>query len=81
MKNPLGQIVIAILAVVAFAWFMQMGKAPVHILVRRDCENRYAQARTRADTLVVDHFVPPLEQPRDTLSATCGALRGAGSLR
>ncbi|HEV2751583.1 MAG TPA: hypothetical protein VGV12_13760 [Gemmatimonadales bacterium] len=27
MKGPLGQIVIAILAVVAFAWFMQMGKA------------------------------------------------------
>jgi len=49
-------------------------------MVRRDCENRYRQALSRADTAAIDQQVSPLEQGRDTVGKTCGALRAAGAL-
>ena len=81
-KGPgdiLGQLAIGLLVIAAFVWLMQAGKAPMQVLVRRDCENRYLQARTSADTVAVDHQVSPLLQ-RDTAGKTCGALRAAGAL-
>ena len=74
-QNVVGQMAIAIVIAVAFVWVMQMGKAPTQILARRDCENRYAQAHTRADTLAVDRFVSPLARGRDSVGgrvAPCG---------
>lgn len=79
-QNVVGQIAIAILVMVGFFWFMQMGRAPIQVMVRRDCENRYRRAQSRADTAAIDQQVSPLEQGRDTVGKTCGALRAAGAL-
>jgi hypothetical protein len=78
--NLVGQVAVAILVMVGFFWFMQMGRAPIQVMVRRDCENRYRQAQSRADTAAIDRQVSPLEQGRDTVGKTCGALRAAGAL-
>jgi len=78
--NLVGQVAVAIIAMVGFFWFMQMGRAPIQVMVRRDCENRYRQAHSRADTGAIDQQVSPLEQGRDTVGKTCGALRAAGAL-
>jgi hypothetical protein len=79
-QNLVGQIAVAILVMVGFFWFMQMGRAPIQVMVRRDCENRYRQAHGRADTAAIDQQVSPLEQGRVTVGKTCGALRAAGAL-
>jgi len=79
-QNLVGQIAVAILVMVGFFWFMQMGRAPIQVMVRRDCENRYRQAHSRADTAAIDQQVSPLEQGRVTVGKTCGALRAAGAL-
>ena len=59
-------------------WFVQMRKAPSNLLQRRDCERAYAEARTAADTAMVDQRRPILGQSTDTL--TCGSFRRAGRL-
>ena len=79
-QDLVGQVAIAILVMIGFFWFMQMGRAPIQVMVLRDCENRYGRAHTRADTAAVDRQVSPLEQGRDTVGKTCGALRAAGAL-
>ncbi len=79
-QNLVGQVTIAILVIIGFFWFLQMGKAPIQVMARRDCENRYRRAHSRADTAAIDQQVSPLEQGRDTVGKTCGALRAAGAL-
>jgi hypothetical protein len=79
-QNLVGQFVIAILVMIGFFWFLQMGRAPIQVMVRRDCDNRYGRAHSQADTAAIDQQVSPLEQGRDTVGKTCGALRAAGAL-
>jgi hypothetical protein len=79
-RTWLGQIAIVLVGVVVILWFMQARKAPLQLLERRDCENRYAAARTAVDTLAVDSQRPLDSQRPDTLPLTCGALRRAGVL-
>jgi collagenase-like PrtC family protease len=48
------------------------------------CHSLYAQARTAADTALVDRSVPPRARGRDELGAPlalCGVLRRAGRVR
>jgi len=51
-------------ALTALLWFLQVRRAPVQFLERRDCEKAYAAAHTHADSLAV----------------TCGSLRRSGRL-
>ena len=75
-----GQIV-AIFVVLAFAlWFIQMRRAPMQLLERRDCERAYKSARTAADTALVDARQPLDGTRPDRHAVTCGALRKAGHL-
>jgi hypothetical protein len=59
----------------ALLWFLQERRAPVQLLERRDCDNAYAAARTRADTLAVDARQPLGATRTDSLATTCGSLR------
>jgi hypothetical protein len=70
----LGQLggVIVILALIL--WFIQMRKAPTNLLQRRDCERAYEDARTAAESALVDRRHPIIGQSTgDTL--TCSAFR------
>jgi hypothetical protein len=69
--------IIVVLALIL--WFVQMRKAPTHLLQRRDCERAYAEARSASDSAAVDQRRPVLGQSTDTL--TCGSFRKAGQLR
>jgi hypothetical protein len=70
------RIAIPLLVVFAFVWALQLGKAPRNLMARRDCENRYAQARSAAETLAVDRQAPVIQPgSRDTVQATCGSIR------
>lgn len=69
------RIAIPLLIVFAFVWALQLGKAPRHVMARRDCENRYAQARTAAETLAVDRQAPVMQaRSRDTVPKTCASI-------
>jgi hypothetical protein len=47
-----------------------------------ECRNRYAAAKSAADSAVVDEFAPATIRPRDEpRSPTCGVLKQAGKLR
>lgn len=69
-RNLVGQLVMGFLVLVAFVWLLQVGRAPLHLVALRDCENAYAAARTAADTLVVDERPLVVGQRK-----TCGGLR------
>ena len=77
------QVINVLLAVVVFIWFLQMRRTPMRLMERRVCEHLYADARTAAETLVVDAR-PPMESQRpntaDGAALTCGALRKQGRL-
>lgn len=69
----MGQISGILVVVALILWFVQMRKAPMRLLERRDCERAYEAARTRADSDSVDARHPiTTRAPGDTL--TCGAL-------
>jgi len=75
-----GQIVGVFIVLVIVIWFIQMRRAPMNLLERRDCENAYRAARTAADSSAVDAR-QPLEATRaDRHAVTCGELRKAGRL-
>ena len=69
------RIALPLLVLAAFVWFLQLGKAPKEIMARRDCERRYAEARTAAETLAVDGQFPVIQsRPRNAEPETCGRL-------
>jgi len=75
-----GQIVGVFIVLVIVIWFIQMRRAPMNLLERRDCETAYRAARTAADSSAVDSR-QPLEATRaDRHAVTCGELRKAGQL-
>jgi hypothetical protein len=49
-----GQIVAILAVIAAILWFVQMRRAPMQLLERRDCQRAYAAARTLADSAAVD---------------------------
>lgn len=59
-------------------WFIQMRRAPMQLLERRDCEALYQSARTAADTARVDARQPLDATRTDPRALTCGELRNAG---
>lgn len=61
-------------------WFIQMRRAPMQLLERRDCEAAYRSAATRADTALVDARQPLDGTRTDPHAVTCGELRKAGRL-
>jgi hypothetical protein len=61
-------------------WFIQMRRAPIQLLERRDCEAAYRSALTRADTALVDARQPLDATRTDPHAVTCGELRKAGRL-
>ena len=61
-------------------WFIQMRRAPMQLLERRDCQSAYAAARTVADSAAVDVRQPLGSDRPDSLAQTCGDLRKAGRL-
>ncbi len=67
-------------ALTALLWFLQVRRAPVQLLERRDCANAYAVARTHADTLAVDVRQPLGATRADSLAVSCGNLRRSGRL-
>lgn len=81
-KRPswIGQALIVLGALTALLWFLQVRRAPVQLLERRDCENAYAAARTHVDTLAVDARQPLGATSADSLAVTCGSLRRSGRL-
>jgi len=64
-----------LLVLLAFLWVIRLKQLPRNVIVVRDCENRYDQARTRVDTMTVD------QQPTADRLDTCGTLRRAGRVR
>jgi len=69
-KSWTGQALMVVAALTALLWFLQVRRAPVQLLERRDCENAYAAARRQ-----------PLGATRtDSLAFTCGTLRRSGRL-
>jgi hypothetical protein len=75
-----GQIVGIFAVVAVILWFIQMRKAPMQLLERRDCQNAYANARTAAESAAVDVRQPLGADRPDSLAQTCGDLRKAGRL-
>jgi len=74
-----GSQLVAVFIVLAIAlWFLQMRRAPMQLLERRDCESAYRAARTAADTALVDARQPLDASRTDPHAVTCGALRKAG---
>lgn len=74
-----GQIggIIVVLAIIF--WFIQIRQAPMSLLKQRDCDRAYADARTAAESALVDRRRPILARSQvDTL--TCGSLRKSGQL-
>ena len=70
--------IFVVLAVIL--WFIQMRRAPMHLMERRDCQNSYAAARTAADSGIVDSRQPLGTDRPDSLAQTCGDFRKAGRL-
>ncbi len=75
-----GQALMILAALTALLWFLQVRRAPVQLLERRDCENAYAAAHTHADTLAADARQPLGATRTDSLAFTCGTLRRSGRL-
>ena len=76
-----GQIVGIFVVLAVILWFIQMRRAPMQLLERRDCQNAYAAARTAADSAAVDLRQPlGRDRPRGSGQLTCGHLRRAGLL-
>lgn len=75
-----GQIVGVFIVLVIALWFIQMRRAPLQLLERRDCEAAYKSARTPADTALVDKRQPLDRTRTDPHAVTCGELRKAGRL-
>ena len=76
-----GSQIVAVFIVLAIAlWFIQMRRAPLQLLERRDCESAYQSARTPADSALVDARQPLDATRTDPHAVTCGALRKAGRL-
>lgn len=74
------QIVAVFIVLVIAIWFIQMRRAPMNLLERRDCESAYKAAHNAADSASVDAR-QPLEATRtDRHAVTCGELRKAGRL-
>jgi hypothetical protein len=75
-----GQIIGVFIVLVIVIWFIQMRRAPMNLVERRDCESAYRAARTAADSAVVDAR-QPLDATRTGPHAlTCGELRKTGRL-
>jgi len=74
------QALMVLAALTALLWFLQLRRAPVQLLERRDCENAYAAAHTHADTLAADARQPLGASRADSLAFTCGTLRRSGRL-
>lgn len=73
--------VVGVFVVLVIAlWFIQMRRAPMQLLERRDCEAAYKSARTPGDTALVDTRQPLDATRSDPHAVTCGALRKAGRL-
>ena len=80
--NRFLQVLFALLAVAAFVWFMQIGRVPMQVIQRRDCENQYRLAHTAADTEAVDERQPLVQSSTVRIDApTCGTLRKSGKLQ
>lgn len=76
-----GSQIVAVFIVLAIAlWFVQMRRAPMQLLERRDCDSAYKAARTPADTALVDARQPLDAARTDRHAVTCGELRKAGRL-
>jgi hypothetical protein len=75
-----GQALIVLAALMALLWFLEVRRAPLRVLERRDCANAYAAARTPADTMAVDARQPLGARRTDSLAVTCGSLRSSGRL-
>ena len=75
-----GQIVGIFIVLVIALWFIQMRRAPMQLLERRDCESAYKAARTPADSAAVDARQPLDATRTDPHAVTCGELRKAGRL-
>ena len=75
-----GQIVGIFVVLAVILWFIQMRRAPMQVLKRRDCQNAYAAARTAADSASVDLRQPLGTDRPDSLAQTCGDLRKAGRI-
>lgn len=75
-----GQIVGIFVVLAVILWFIQMRRAPMQLLERRDCQNAYAAARTAADSAALDLRQPLGADRRDSRAQTCGYLRRAGRL-
>lgn len=74
------KIVGVFIVLVIALWFIQMRRAPMQLLERRDCESAYQSARTPADTALVDARQPLDATRTDRLAVTCGEWRKAGRL-
>jgi hypothetical protein len=74
------QIVGVFVVLAVILWFIQMRRAPVQLLERRDCQSAYATARTAAESAAVDVRQPLGSDRPDSLAQTCGDLRRAGRL-
>jgi hypothetical protein len=74
------KIVGVFIVLVIAVWFIQMRRAPMQLLERRDCDAAYKSARTPADTTLVDARQPLDATRTDRHAVTCGELRKAGRL-
>ena len=75
-----GQIVAVFVVLAVLLWFIQMRRAPMQLLERRDCQRAYAAAQTPADTAAVDTRQPLNANRTDRGAVTCGELRKMGRL-
>lgn len=75
-----GQIVTLFAILAILLWFIQMRRAPMQLLERRDCQSAYATAKTPADTAAVDARQPLGANRTDRGATTCGELRKMGRL-
>ena len=69
------------LGVAGFLWLTFALGSPRQLVVRRECENGYAAARSHAETLLVDARRPVVSRAQASVATTCGELRLAGQLR
>jgi hypothetical protein len=79
-------LVVVILGGLVFAWIVARSGSGTRQLSRaaRECQARYAEARTFRDTVAVDATYPTeyaLETSSRIGPATCGRLRHEGGLR
>lgn len=80
LRSVASQIGFGVLLVAALFWFVQARRVPTNVVAARDCENRYAEARTAADSLSVDQRVLVFAD-RSNPNRTCRDLRLEGRLQ